>query len=73
MASAVITITAGNNAGATLRRLGQLIQQAALPLADTNPTGASVTLTVNDAPGGSNVASIVVAGAGLPTQTTYAL
>lgn len=70
MASAVITITAGGNAGATLRRLGNIIQQAATTLGDTNGSGASVTCTIADNPA-TGVASVVVAGGGLPTQTTY--
>ena len=71
MASAVITIAAGGNAGAQLRRLGNIIQQAATPLGDVNATGASVTCTINDTPGSNGIASVLVAGGGLPTQTTY--
>jgi hypothetical protein len=71
MASAVVTITAGGNAGAQLRVLAGLIEKAAAPLTDTNGSGASVTCTINDAPGGNGIASVVVAGGGLPTQTTY--
>lgn len=71
MASAVVTITAGGEAGAQLRKLGEIIQQAASALADRNSTGSSVTCTINDTPGGNAIASVVIAGGGLPTQTTY--
>jgi len=70
MATLAITIAAGGNAGAQLRTLGNLIQKAATPLGDTNPTGASVVLTIDNAPSGGT-ASVVVSGGGLATQTTY--
>lgn len=70
MATLAITIAAGGNAGAQLRELGHLIEKAATPLSDTNGSGASVTLTIDNAPS-AGTASIVVAGGGLPTQTTY--
>lgn len=70
MASAAITIAAGGNAGASLRALSKAIQKAASPLTDTNPTGASVVCTIADNPA-TGVASVVVSGGGLPTQTTY--
>lgn len=70
MATLAITITAGGNAGAQLRMLGNLIQKAATPLGDTNGSGASVVLTIDNAPSGG-VASVIVSGGGLPTQTTY--
>lgn len=71
MASAAITWVAGSEAGAQMRRLATVIEQASLNLADRNPTGASVVLTINDAPGGGAVASVLVSGGGLPTQPTY--
>lgn len=71
MASAVITITAPGEAGAQIRRLGELIQQAAGNLPDRNSSGASVTCTINDTPGGNGIASVLIAGGGLPTQTTF--
>lgn len=72
MASAVITFTAGSEAGATMRKLAQIIQEASMNVPDRNSTGASVTLTINDTPSaGSAVASVLVAGGGLPTQTTF--
>lgn len=71
MASAVITITAPGAAGSQLRHLAQVINQAASAVTDTNSSGASVTCTINDTPGGNGIASVVVAGGGLPTQTTY--
>lgn len=72
MATLAITFTAGMNAGAQLRELGNLIQKAATPLGDTNPTGASVTLTFNDSPS-AGVASFIIAGGGLATQPTYTI
>ena len=70
MATLAVTITAGNNAGASLRALAKAIEKAASPLGDTNGSGASVTLTIDNAPA-TGPASVVVAGAGLPTQPTY--
>lgn len=70
MASAVITIAAGGNAGASLRAVASAIQKAAMPLSDTNGSGASVTCTIADNPA-TGVASVVVAGGGLATQPTY--
>lgn len=72
MASAVVTFAINTNAGARMRRLASVIEQAAAVLPDNNSTGASVTLTINDTPSSGNaVASVVVAGGGLATQTTY--
>lgn len=70
MATLALTWTAGSQAGASLRELGNLIQKAATPLGDNNGSGASVVLTIDNAPSGG-VASVVVSGGGLPTQTTY--
>jgi hypothetical protein len=70
MSTQAITIAAGGNAGAQLRLLGNLIQKAATPLGDTNGSGASVVLTIDNGPTGG-VASVVVSGGGLPTQPTY--
>lgn len=71
VASAVVTITAGGAGGSQLRRLAQVIAQAASAVPDVNSSGASLTLTINDAPGGNGVASVLLAGGGLATQTTY--
>lgn len=70
MATLALTFTAGSNAGASLRQLAKQIERAAMPLGDTNPTGASVTLTIDNGPS-AGYASVVVAGGGLPTQSTY--
>lgn len=69
MATLPITITAGNNAGASLRQLALAIQKAASVLPDTNPTGASVVLTIDNGPA-TGVASVIVSGGGLATQPT---
>jgi hypothetical protein len=71
MASATISIAAGGAGGSQLRRLAQVIAQAASAVPDTNSTGAALTCVINDAPGGNGVASVLVAGGGLPTQVTY--
>jgi hypothetical protein len=71
MASATISIAAGGAAGSQLRRLAQIIGQAASAVSDTNSTGAAVTCVINDTPGGNGIASVLVAGGGLPTQVTY--
>lgn len=67
MATQANTFTAGNYAGDRLRKLGELIQKAAM---DVPPgpcaSGASVTITFDN-----TANSFVVAGAGLPTQPTY--
>ena len=71
MASAVISIAAGGAGGSQLRRLAQIIDQAASAVPDVNSSGAAVTCTINDTPGGNGVASVLIAGGGLPTQVTY--
>lgn len=62
MASAVITFATGTEAGAALRRLGNQIQELAINVPDRHVSGGSVTLTVNDAPGGGAQASVALAG-----------
>lgn len=71
MASAVVTITAPGEAGAQIRRLAKIIELAAVGVPDRNSSGASVTCTINDTPGGNGIASVVIAGGGMPTQTTF--
>lgn len=70
MATLAITITVGNNAGATFRALARQIEKAASVLPDTNGSGASAVLTIDNAPSAGH-ASVIVSGAGLPTQSTY--
>lgn len=48
MATVTVTITAGNNAGATFRKMGKQIQKMASNLPDVNSTGASYVLTVDN-------------------------
>jgi hypothetical protein len=69
MATLAVTWTAGQEAGAQMRKLASVIEQAALNVGDS-VTGASVTLTFDNAPSTGHV-SVLVAGGGLATQTTY--
>jgi hypothetical protein len=70
MATLAFTFTAGSEAGASIRALAATIEKAATSIPDRNSTGASVTLTLDNAPS-TGVASVLIAGGGLPTQTTY--
>jgi hypothetical protein len=69
MATVVVTIAAGGEAGATIRRFGEAVQQAAMLLPDRNPTGASVTMTIDNGPATGTV-SVAVAGGGLAATQT---
>lgn len=69
MATVVVTIAAGNEAGATIRRFGEAIQQAAGDLPDRNPTGASVTMTIDNGPATGTV-SVAIAGGNLAATRT---
>jgi hypothetical protein len=70
MATLAFTFTAGNEAGASIRAIAATIEKAATSVADRNSSGASVTLTLDNAPS-TGVVSVLIAGGGLPTQTTY--
>lgn len=61
MATLAITIPAGSDAGQILRRLSFQIQQAASTVPDKTPTGASVVLTIDNAPA-NGIASVAVSG-----------
>lgn len=69
MATVVVTIAAGNEAGATIRRFGEAVQQAAMSLPDRNGSGASVTMTIDNAPSTGTV-SVAIAGGGLASTQT---
>jgi hypothetical protein len=69
MATLTLTIAAGGNAGSSLRAVGKAIEKAALNVPDVNGSGASVVMTIDNAPA-TGLASVVVTGAGLPTQPT---
>lgn len=69
MATLAVTWTAGQEAGGGMRALANAIEQAATTVGDS-VTGASVTLTFDNAPSTGHV-SVLVAGGGLATQTTY--
>lgn len=62
MATLTITLAKGSEAGATLRKLGQRIQECASALPDANPTGASTVLTIDNAPSGATVSVQITAG-----------
>lgn len=72
MATVVVTIAAGGEAGAFARRFGTAIQQAAAALPDRNPTGASVTITIDNAPA-TGTASVAIAGGGLAATQTVTI
>lgn len=69
MATLVYTVNAGGEAGAIIRRFGEMLQQAAGDLPDKNAGGAAVTITFDNAPA-SGFASIAVAGGGLAATKT---
>lgn len=61
MATLTITLTAGSEAGATLRRCAKQLEKAAAILPDRNSTGASTVLTIDNAPS-TGTASFQVTG-----------
>lgn len=61
MATVTITMTAGSEAGALVRRLAKKLEQAAAVLPDRNSTGASVVLTIDNNPA-SGIASVAITG-----------
>jgi hypothetical protein len=62
MATLPITVAIGGEAGALYRRLAKAIEQAAGDLPDNNASGASTTLTIDNAPAGGRVSVQVTAG-----------
>jgi hypothetical protein len=70
IASLAFTFAAGSEAGASIRAIAAAIEKAATSVSDRNSSGASVTLTLDNAPS-SGVCSVLIAGGGLPTQTTF--
>lgn len=69
IATVAITIAAGGEAGAFVRRFALALQQAALLLPDKNSSGASVVITVDNAPS-TGTASVAIAGGGLASTQT---
>lgn len=61
IATLAITIAAGGNAGGTLRKLAARIEQAAGDMPSVNSSGASVVLTIDNAPS-VGVATVQVTG-----------
>jgi hypothetical protein len=62
MATLPITIAANANAGSTLRKLGQRLQELSMTVPDNATTGASTVLTVDNAPATGVVAVQLTAG-----------
>lgn len=69
MATLTYTVTAPGEAGAIIRRFGEILQQAAGDLADKNASGASVTIVFDNAPS-TGFATIAVAGGTLAATRT---
>lgn len=70
MATLAITVPAGGNAGAVLRRLAKCIELQVAAMPDQVGSGASVVLTVDNAPA-TGVASVQVTAG--PYQNASAL
>lgn len=70
MATLAVTIAAGGEAGAIIRRLATVLNQAAIDIPDRNPTGSSIVLTFDNAPS-SGTASVQISGGNLGTGPTY--
>lgn len=51
MASVTLTVAAGGNAGAQFRQLAKAIEKAVAHVPDTNSTGASTVLTIDNGAG----------------------
>lgn len=69
MATLAVTVTSGRG-GADIRRLAEKLNEASLNVPDQVSTGAALTITFDNAPS-TGFCSLVIAGAGLATQTTY--
>lgn len=61
MATLTITLAAGSETGALLRRLAKQIEKAAIDVPDKCATGASTTLVIDNAPS-TGVASVQITG-----------
>lgn len=55
-------MTAGNEAGASFRKLAKAIESAAAVLPDKNATGASTVLTIDNAPSTGVASAQITAG-----------
>lgn len=64
------TFTAGSEGGSSIRAIANAIEKASMAVADRNATGGSLTMVLDNAPS-TGVASVLIAGAGLPTQPTF--
>jgi hypothetical protein len=62
MASVTVTITAGSETGAILRRLAKQIDKMAATVPDRVSTGASTVLTIDNAPSTGVVSVQLTAG-----------
>lgn len=62
MATLAVTIPINGNAGAVLRKLASNIEVIAANIPDNNSSGASVVLTVDNAPAGGVVGVQITGG-----------
>lgn len=62
MATLTITLAKGSEAGATLRKLAQRINECASNIPDANPTGASYVLTIDNGPSTGTASVQITAG-----------
>lgn len=62
MATLTITMAAGSETGATIRRLAYAIEQLAINVPDRVPTGASTTLVIDNAPSTGTVSVQLTGG-----------
>lgn len=69
MATLALTWAINTNAGSGMRALAHAIQKASENCPDTNSSGASVVLTIDNAPA-TGIASVVVSGP-YPSNQTY--
>lgn len=67
MATLTITLAKGSEAGATIRQYARALQKIAADMPDANPTGASVTLVIDNAPS-TGTASFQITGGPNPSS-----
>jgi hypothetical protein len=70
MATLTWTIVKGGYAGASIRALARELEQMAGDFPDQNPTGASVTITIDNAPATGSLSVAVAGGPYGNTATT---
>jgi hypothetical protein len=60
MATVTITLAAGSETGALIRKLARKIDQLAATVPDRTPTGASTVITIDNATTGGQIASVQI-------------